>query len=399
MKQTSMVYFILINCLILTLGCEKVIEAGTSEEQTFFKVLSRDSSHTVLNMTELDNGSLLLLERWYNGKTINFTLLDQKARLIERRPFSFPLTGSRNWKVKKLRSGDLFYYLTGGGYIQKYAQDGSSIWFTKIGINDYYYFFEPMESPVGELYLPATQLGIVGYYGIIFKLDEGGNLIGNYELTATSLRSFETLEVIEQRGDTLLLVASTTPLLKNNDRAKLTFLTYQMSTDSVLSKQIFDEQDNSESDFVIGLCPTEDGEVCLTSGNRNNSVNAYNPSSEFELFFLNHRGGLIKRQRYSLGTYNCSPKRMVKTKDNGFLICGYVNSTRTDHYYGFMMKLNAQGEVEASRIFEETQMVLYDCLETQGGYFLFGGAAVGFGSGKDYVDGIVLKTDRSGKIH
>jgi len=392
-------YFLLIYVVVAG-GCKKEVQVGERDQDTFLEVLSRDSSHAVMAVTELDDQSLLLLENLYDGAECDFARLNQRGRLQERVTMVVPGTGSGQWRATKLKSGDIVYTQVLVDYVQRYKQDGTLLFSMRLMTTaDDYFFFEPVEALNGDVLLPVVYVSFGGYEGSIIRVDGTGNILARHKVDMGSdLRSLETLEIAAQRGDTLLLVASTKPFFMDNVKAKVTAMTYQISTEKVLFQSIYDEQDNSESDFVIGAHPTAAGGVCLSSGNRNYFLPSINPSPEFELFFLDHQGKLIKRRRYGLGGYNCVPTKIIKTQDQGFLISGHINSTRPDHFFGFMLKVDAQGEIEASRIFSETQMVLFDCTESQDGHFLFGGAALSFGSGKDYVDGIVFKTNRDGKF-
>lgn len=399
MRQSFRGFYILLIYVVVAAGCKKNVQLGERDQDTFLEVLSRDSSHAVVAVTELDDHSLLLLENWYDGVTCNFARLNQKGKLQARVTMAVPGTGSGQWRATKLRSGDIAYTQTLGDYLQRYKQDGTLLFSTRLmTTTDDYYSFEPVEAANGDLLLPVTTVSFGGFVGTIVRVDKNGNITRHKIETGSHLRSLETLEIAEQRGDTLLLVASTKPFLYDYVKAKVTAMTYQISTETLLSLTMYDEQDNSESDFVIGALPTAAGGVCLSSGNRNYYLASINPSPEFELFFLDHQGELINRRRYNLGSYNCNPTKIVKTQDQGFLISGYTNSTRPDHFFGFMLKVDAQGEIETSRIFSETQMVIFDCAELHDGHFIFGGAALSFGSGKDYVDGLIMKTNRQGKI-
>lgn len=387
--------------LSLLPSCKKDFPAGTRDQTTFIELLSRDSSHAIVAMNELQNHSYLLVENWYDGQSCDLVWLEKGGKLNKRDKMDVPGSGSGQWKSLKLRSGDIVFTQVVGDYMLKYSQDGTLLFKKKLMLdNEQYGCGAPVETADGSILVPMITVSFGGYIGKLVRVDSDGNVVARLNVDlGSNLRSLLTLEIADQRGDTLHLLASSVPFFVDMAKAKLTSMIYPISTGIVSSLQLFDEHDSSESDYIINAYPTQTGVVCLTSGNMNYTLPSYNPSPEFELFFLDHTGAIIKRKRYALGVYNAVPSKIVPTSDHGFLICGHINSTRTDHFFGMMMKLDAQGNVESSRVFDETQLVLFDCLETQDGNFLFGGATLSFGSGKDYVDAIVLKTDRKGLIN
>jgi len=147
----------------------------------------------------------------------------------------------------------------------------------------------------------------------------------------------------------------------------------------------------AESDFAGKLVETENGSIYFSG----TCVRGDQQEDSFWLVMLNGNDGLAWERFYRLGDNNRNTcNSMIRTDDGNLLLAG---TTRSDHYTGFVVKTNLDGEVIWSHEYEGADIdsrIIDVASAEDGGYVFIGGTYIREGLSSRWL----FKTNPDGEI-
>jgi len=147
----------------------------------------------------------------------------------------------------------------------------------------------------------------------------------------------------------------------------------------------------SKGEYSRSLIETSNGGYAIAGW-----TDSYGAGEEdFWLVKTDANGNMQWNQTYG-GTYRDEAQSVIQTSDGGYALAGYTHSFGAGNYDYWLVKADANGNMQWSKTFGGTETdVAYALVETSDGGFVLAGETASFGSG-DY-DFWLVKTDSFGE--
>jgi len=125
----------------------------------------------------------------------------------------------------------------------------------------------------------------------------------------------------------------------------------------------------------------------LMVGNSNNKIFLIRTDAESDTIWT---------KRYGRASGSIQTQRIHHTSDGGFIVSGYTSESPWDPYYGFLLKLDANGNRMWSKTYGTgNRNLFYEAFQTTDGGYLMAGAE-GYGVGRNQI--YVVKADSAGDV-
>jgi hypothetical protein len=265
-----------------------------------------------------------------------------------------------------------------------------------------------------------------GVYSNIVEGDDGFLYCSHTNGPATGSPSVNEISVLDQKGNEVNLITIPDVMMRGKI---LTFNIYNVEagemwiagnmyarqswswsdpwkfyiakvyTSGGVQVEIFDEFDDTESDFLAGHVKTPDGGIVSVTSEGSVWFGAADRASfDMEVFKCDKDLNLVWRKRLDIGADRLNPARIRVTPDGGYLISGLCLLDDSPTYNGFLIKLNVSGNIEFKKIFQlGAGSSFFDAVQSVNGDFVIGGSSIGFGNSLELGDPIILRTNSQGE--
>lgn len=385
--------------LILLGACQKPQEFDETDNATFIRVFGTGESGYITVIQEIEEGNILGVGGNQNDEGYRKYILDKSGNkkeevLDKNSALIYPTS-------LKLKSGETMVADRFSPFFHKYAANGSLLLSQQFSAS-------PKDGEYSRMYQREDGSILIGFSAgagpsdetRIIQLDASGKTLQNRLINLPSGRRILRCKIVGSYGSKVIIagnVFAKTTGWRYTDRWKHFSAIYDLITGQIEKEVLYDQYDNSEEDGVEETASFNDGAFAtlVSSANQNELL----PRREFEIFKTDQELNLIWRKRYDIGAVVVFPWSMFSTKDGGMLVYGYCTTSASSTSYGFMLKINAEGEIIAKQIYSFTQnMAVLAGTESEDGKLIFGGVALSFGQGKDSGSPLIFKTDALGNM-
>ena len=242
-------------------------------------------------------------------KTYGGTESDELNSIVEQQNFLYSLGYTNSL-------GDM----NGDFYLVKTDLEGNSIWEKTFGSAQLDVGYRIVKSTDGNLFLlGATEKANAGNRDIqLYKVDTDGNLIWEKSWGGAGQEIAETLI---ETSNSEILIAATTSSIGNGGRD--IYLTWLSAQGNILREKTYGR---SGDDGASDLLEIENGKLLVFG-----YTSSYGATSrDFYLLQLNANGDSLWGKRYGGNDYEES-WRIVKTKNNNYLLHGHSAKTDPNH--------------------------------------------------------------------
>jgi len=338
-------------------------------------LLEIDSSGATPDTTE--NPQAILIKYTSDGDTLwsaMWGMTDWSESVVAIEPTDIGLLTSSQ-KTSMLGPGSNVLF-------QQVFSDGSVGWDAEVDFSQFDYAPDITATSDGNYVAVGFGISMGGYgeMGIV-KLDPSGSVVWQKEILY--LDTTTTATNVLELPDSTLLVAGTFESSANHDR-NLYLRRMRADGDSLFAAMIPMSGLNKVHDFQV----TDDGFRLLGDGS---------DGIRYGTFIINtDTAGVMLTAQYWFRDvpFGISDGRF--TSDGGAVLCGYYNKSGYEDG-GLLIKLDAAGELEWEREFDELQTTIrfYAVMDYSGGYVVVGDIKPLL---EDNQDMLLIRTDSRGMV-